>query len=380
MIKPTIVVIAYKREQSLDRLLQSLTRATYPAKNVRLVISIDKSDNEKVTDAANGFIWNFGEKIILHHRERLGLKNHVLFCGDLTNEYGSIIMLEDDLFVSPYFYTYALLSSEFYRDDDHVAGISLYNHMFNEVAVFPFYPIDDGSDVYFLQIAASWGQLFWKHKWQLFREWYKINSDITEIKDVPASILRWPESSWKKHFIGYLVATNKYFVYPRISLATNYSDSGENYRMDTARNQVPILYGEKRWVFRTFEESEIKYDPFCEICTDYIKKREPDLLKYRNLVIDLYGNRPLINDPEYCFITSKPSKKPIKRYGLNFKSIHSNIDPFNPGNYFTVSLASDCYDSMFSRIQRKVDIFNFFYRKTSIKMYFFLTLNKILFR
>jgi len=376
---PTIVVITYNRDRSLYRLLQSLNNAKYPTNNVRLVISIDRSDNEKVLSAANEFNWKYGEKIIKQHTERMGLKNHILCCGDLTNEYGSIIMLEDDLFVSPYFYSYAQLSSEFYNDDEHVAGVSLYNHTFNEVAVIPFYPIDDGSDVYFLQIAASWGQLFWKHKWQQFRKWYK-NNNITTIKNVPDSILRWPESSWKKHFIGYLIAANKYFIYPRISLTTNYSDIGENYHKNAGRTQVPILYGEKQWVFRTFEESEIKYDAFCEIHIDYIKKRDPDLLNYNNIVVDLYGTRLLNNDLGKYIITSKSSKKPIKKYGLNFKTIHSNIDPLNSGDFFSLTKTSDCYESLFSRIRRKIDYFNFFYRQTSIKMYFLLMFKRLVSR
>src|SRR5690606_2699567 len=41
---PTVVVIGYNRPKSLGRLLRSLSKAHYPAGNVRLVISLDKSD------------------------------------------------------------------------------------------------------------------------------------------------------------------------------------------------------------------------------------------------------------------------------------------------------------------------------------------------
>ena len=51
----------------------------------------------------------------------------MLQCGDISYEYGSVIVLEDDLFVSPFFYKYAVEAQEFYRDDNRIGGISLYN-------------------------------------------------------------------------------------------------------------------------------------------------------------------------------------------------------------------------------------------------------------
>ena len=48
-----------------------------------------------------------GIKKIIKHSKNLGLRAHVITCGDLVNIYDNIIVLEDDLFVSPYFYKYA---------------------------------------------------------------------------------------------------------------------------------------------------------------------------------------------------------------------------------------------------------------------------------
>lgn len=65
----TIVVIAYNRKKSLERLLQSLDKVNYLGDKVRLYISIDKDEknhdkNQDVINLANQFKWNFGEKII----------------------------------------------------------------------------------------------------------------------------------------------------------------------------------------------------------------------------------------------------------------------------------------------------------------------------
>jgi hypothetical protein len=287
-------------------------------------------------------------------------------------------MLEDDLYVSPYFYEYAKRTADYYEGDENIAGVSLYNHSFNEVAVFPFYAVDDGSDVYFLQIASSWGQLFWGKKWKIFLEWYNNHTDLTKVKGLPNSIRNWSEHSWKKYFIGYLVDTKKYFVYPRISLTTNFSDAGgENNRKCTPIHQVPILMGKKKWVLKNFKESDIKYDSYCEIKADYFKEYNAELIDY-NFEVDLYGTKPLQNICAPFIITSKPTTNPITKFGLDFKTLPLNLNYSNEGTFFVLTDKKNCYDSILEKVKRKIKFFNCFYRKTSVKMYLLLIINKIL--
>ena len=173
---PAIVIIAYNRLHCLQRLVGSVLAAHYPeGGNVTLIISIDKSDHLEVQQYAESIEWPHGDKKVISHTVHLGLKKHVLHCGDLTDQYDSVIMLEDDLLVSPWFYDYALQASEFYKADRAVAGISLYNYQIAENRFFPFHPLHDGSDVYFIQVASSWGQLFHKDKWIAFRQWLRAN-------------------------------------------------------------------------------------------------------------------------------------------------------------------------------------------------------------
>ena len=82
---PTVVVVAYEREHTLARLLRSLLAARYPAgQGTRLIISIDHSERQKVVRLAEEFVWPFGPKEIIRHPARLGLREHVLRCGDLA--------------------------------------------------------------------------------------------------------------------------------------------------------------------------------------------------------------------------------------------------------------------------------------------------------
>ncbi|MCK4747327.1 MAG: glycosyltransferase, partial [Bacteroidales bacterium] len=126
VFKPVVVVVAYNRPRSLERILHSLKRIRN-ATDVKLVISIDNQapDNYPVRDIATEFNWPHGEKEVIYQEARLGLRNHILQCAGLSQQYGSVIILEDDLYVSPYFYDYAVQALTYYTDDQEIAGISL---------------------------------------------------------------------------------------------------------------------------------------------------------------------------------------------------------------------------------------------------------------
>ena len=196
---------------------------------MRLVISLDNSGNPEPRKVAEAFDWPHGEKRIIAHPQRLGLRQHVLSCGDLTEQYGDVIILEDDLFVSPFFYDYTHKALQAYADDAGVAGISLYSVQFSQTVDLPFMPIDDGdSHVHFIQMAASWGQAWSRRHWQGFRQWLESNgTDISHINGIPADIRSWPESSWLKLYTAYIISKDLYFVYPvsytHLTLPTIYS-------------------------------------------------------------------------------------------------------------------------------------------------------------
>ena len=125
--KITLVVVGYNRADSIQRLLNSMAKAHYSYSDIRLVISIDHSGNEEVNRTAAEFEWKYGEKIVLCRPERLGLRRHIISCGDLTEEYGAVMILEDDLYVSPDYYNYAMAALEKYGEHPQIAGIALNN-------------------------------------------------------------------------------------------------------------------------------------------------------------------------------------------------------------------------------------------------------------
>ncbi|MBN2481863.1 MAG: glycosyltransferase, partial [Bacteroidales bacterium] len=260
---PVIVVVAFNRPESVERLLFSLKNAQ-KISNARLIISIDNNapENYRVKDIADAFHWPFGEKEVIYQKERLGLRQHVLQCGDYAMQYGSVIILEDDLFVSPYFYDYTLQALDYYDRDPHIGGISLYNQTSEDVNDIPFNPINDNSDVYFVKFPSSWGQAWTKKQWEAFRIWYEKNQDISRVP-IHDNIINWSAASWKKYFTAYMETTGKYFVFPRVSFTTNFNDPGTHKRKKmNFDGQTQLRLTDVDYRFKILSESYCIYDSY----------------------------------------------------------------------------------------------------------------------
>ena len=315
-----IVVVGYNRANSLNRLLNSLNDANYDRDDVPLIISIDKGDNADVLQVAQDFIWMHGNKEIRYQKENLKLRNHILKCGDISLEYGSVIILEDDLYVSTEFYRYSVSALDFIKNDHRIGGISLYNHLYNVNVFEPFYAFPDGYDNWYFQFASSWGEAWTKDQWISFKKWYEENKDKDiSGNDIPTTVTNWSQSSWLKYFIKYLVVSNKYFLYPRESLTTNFSDAGTHAAYDGTNYQVPLQAGKKLYHFAELDESKAVYDSFYEnIRLSQALKIEGDV------VIDLYGSKPVF-DYRYILTSKVLDYEICDSFARSMKPIDANV-------------------------------------------------------
>lgn len=324
MLNIPIVVSAFNREIALERLLSSLSVAKYSV-SVKLIISIDGGGSTNVIKIASQFEWPHGEKELIVHEGRLGLRKHILFCGSLTKQYDGIILFEDDLYAAPYFYDYIQQTQPKYSCDPSIAGVALYSHQFNETAYLPFTPMSDGYDVFFMQLACSWGQCWMKSQWGEFEQWYKSNShkNLKHDTRLPPDLLLWPETSWKKYFIKYMVDKKKYFVYPRVSLVTNFGDKGEHHK-GTNTYQVSMIYTNKEYFLPLFSDSFAKYDAYCEISQNSLKHYNTELMKY-DFEVDLYGMKRKNNITTDYIITTQKLEQAMTSYGRELKPHEMNI-------------------------------------------------------
>lgn len=324
--KITIIVVGYNRADAVSRVLQSLNRAQYDYTDIRLVISIDHSGNEEVVRTAENFSWEHGEKLVIYHPERLGLRKHIISCGDLSRKYGAVMILEDDLYVSPDFYNYAMKALETYGGLSVIAGISLNTKRELLESSYPFMPLHRGDDIYFQQFATSWGQVWNERMWNGFREWYDCHPVLPYHKDVLPEVLGYPDTSWAKFYQTYIVDTGKYFVYSYDSLTTNFGDAGQHFGSSSSAVQSVLFYGKKEYRMPSFENG-VKYDIYGEpaglAASLGIEEAE--------FTCDMWGRKQPESYRRYVLSSRELDYKVIKSFGMQMKPMELNILERVPG-------------------------------------------------
>ena len=378
-----VVVVAYNRLDSLKRILGSLLRAEYPAEGAELIISIDRGDNRDVLEYAQGFCWPFGEKSVLYQEKNLGLKAHILQCGALTRSHDGIILLEDDLYVSPDFYRYALECYAFVREDSRIAGVALYNHRLSQLTEKVFEPLEDGFDNWYFQYACSWGQLWTREQWKLFEDWLSDNKDydFAASPRIPAHIRHWGKHSWLKYHIAYTIETDRLFLYPRQARCTCFSDAGVNFSHREDTYQVPLAQGGRVGKLRLSkpEQSRAVYDAWMENL--WLRKA----LGMEDLCVDLYGSKESFEGKAYLLTSARVENATLLRsFGREMRPQEWNVLAETPGETLRLyALTPETRKLPPSRAQRMADAayyirgISYSYKKTIFAMFVQETVEKV---
>lgn len=157
-----IALFTFKRPEHTRRTLESL--AQNPAFSASpLFIYCDGARNATEADQVESTrelvrAWPHSNKTIIERDRNWGLaKNIIDGVTKVVNEYGRVIVLEDDLVTSPYFLQFMNDGLRVYEKMDDVASIHGY-----------VYPIDGLPETFFLRGADCWGWATWKDRWALF--------------------------------------------------------------------------------------------------------------------------------------------------------------------------------------------------------------------
>lgn len=327
-----VVVIGYNRINSVKRLITSLQAAWYED-SVDLIISIDYSGTDVVEKYAHCIEWNFGKKIVKTFPERLGLRKHVLTCGNYINEYDydAIIVLEDDIVVSPGFFNFSKQAVAHYRFNEEIAGISLYSHTWNVTVDRPFIPLYKGYDVFFMQYPQSWGQVWIREQWNRFYYWYESKEyEKMNMEEVPDNVLGWPDSSWLKYHVMYCIAKKKYFVYPFHAFTSNFADIGTHYEFSTNKMQIPMDISQNT-TYRmpdSIEDSSIYNSAF-----ENQQLGNALGIGLDSLEVDLYGTlKKYKSTARYLLSSQLKPYKLVKSFGLEMRPWEMNVLSNVPGH------------------------------------------------
>ncbi len=316
--KIAIVTVGYNRLNSMRRLFNSLANAQYEHNDIPLVISVDCSGDSALYEYVQKFEWKHGTKYVNIQEERLGLKKHIIQCGDLTKYFRAIILLEDDIFVSEFFYQYVEKVVDYYYDEDRIGGISLYQ---NEMGgSFPVIYMKDGSDTYLKAGAASWGECWTDHQWAKFKEWYaNISEERIKDLDMPEDIKSW-KRAWSKYFKAFLVDTGRYFVFPQVSHTTCFGDAGEHSTNWSNIGQANLLCGIPHYYFKPFDKM-VRYDAYGtnEDIYGWIG------LSKEELCVDFKCEKINLRKCRYILTPANLPLKVVKSYGLMMRPIELNV-------------------------------------------------------
>ena len=160
-----IALFVYNRPQHTERTLKFLQQNELAADS-RLFIFSDGAksaqDDEKVAEVRSLIkkIDGFKSVKIFEKKENSGLANSVIAgVTQLINEYGQVIVFEDDLVSSPHTLTYFNEALKKYRNEEKVMHIGAY-----------MYPLAKKNlpESFFFRAATSWGWATWERAWKNF--------------------------------------------------------------------------------------------------------------------------------------------------------------------------------------------------------------------
>ena len=159
-----ILLFVYNRPLHVRRSIESLL-ANELAKESELYIFSDAAKDEATqpnVDEVRQFIHSIKGFKEIHYVERTenwGLARNIIDgVTRLVNEYGRVIVLEDDLIVAPYFLQFMNDALETYKDEDNVCHIQACD--FTKDPILP--------DTFLIKWTGSWGWATWKRAWKLF--------------------------------------------------------------------------------------------------------------------------------------------------------------------------------------------------------------------
>lgn len=234
-----VVLFVYHRPWHTRRTVEALLANAEAAKTPLYIFS-DAPKNAAVGQAVaevrsyihkiNGF-----ESISIIERERnWGLARSIIDGVSLVcQQYGRVIVLEDDIVVSPFFLKFMNDGLQLYEHDKRV--ISIHGYVFPVKATLP--------ETFFLKEADCWGWATWKRGWDLFepdgqlllRELKKrklthrfdLDGAYPHTKMLKAQI-KGKNDSWAIRWHASAFIKGLLTLYPRSSLVQNigFDDSG----------------------------------------------------------------------------------------------------------------------------------------------------------
>lgn len=162
-----IVLFVYNRPWHTQQTIEALQKNELADESELFIYSdAAKSDNAKqaVSEVRKYIksIDGFKKITIIERENNWGLADSIIDgVTTVINQYGKIIVLEDDIITSPYFLHYMNGALDYYQNEDRVMHISGWNYPINT---------QDLPETIFLRSTSCWGWATWQRAWQFFEK------------------------------------------------------------------------------------------------------------------------------------------------------------------------------------------------------------------
>ena len=254
-----IVVFTYNRPEHTLRTINALLMNPLANKSDIIIYSDSArtaNDNKAVDEVRNYIseITGFRSIKVIHRNKNFGLAESIIQgVTEALQQSEKIIVLEDDMVVSPYFLEYMNVALEQFVDDDRVISVHGY-----------VYPVDfELPEAFFLPGADCWGWATWRRGWTLFNsdgqylldELVRLNliqkfdyNGAYPYSNMLKAQIKGANDSWAIRWHASAFIANKLTLYPGRSLLNNIGNDssgthcGDSDSMDVKLSETKINF------------------------------------------------------------------------------------------------------------------------------------------
>lgn len=228
-----VIVFAYRRPDHLRNTLESLMRCEgFEQSPVIVYCDGARDDNEVASVLATREVARamLGKRAEYRFSEmNMGLSRSVIAgVSETVERFGRVIVVEDDLRLSPLFLTFMNRGLERYADDERVLQISGYQ--------FDVPELSGMTSALFLPFPVSWGWATWQRAWRRFdplaKGWEELRTDpilrrrfnLDGSYDYATMLVRQMEGhrdSWAIRWYWSVFRSEGLVLFPTVSLVQN---------------------------------------------------------------------------------------------------------------------------------------------------------------
>jgi hypothetical protein len=236
-----ICLFVYNRPVHAKKTIDHLIKNDLADQSILYVFSDGPKSNDSTGNVAEvrdiiGKVNGFKEIHVIEQEHNQGLANSIINgATKIIEQYGSAIIVEDDILTPPYFLTFMNKGLQKYADNKKVASIHAY-----------CYPVrNELPETFFIKGADCWGWATWKRAWDIFepngvklleeikqkglKREFNFNNTYNYYKMLKNQV-KGKNDSWAVRWYASAFLANMYTLYPYPSLVHNigFDNTGEH--------------------------------------------------------------------------------------------------------------------------------------------------------